>query len=844
MRLDVAGAAVPTWNNRRRNWAPAVLCVLYLYVMRLLNGAWFSLPGLLLPLLFVAGVIIAASLSRPIAGPAYRWQVPIASLPIAGVGLLAAIVYGLSARSGNWLSDIAAWVMLAALFVLLLALDYALTHRQGGGLGLRPGTVTRLPALPRWLVAGSLALLAGALVAALAQIEARFSEEEFYAAVEALALAGLWLLLRAAVPPPGKGAPAMLVRVNGRWLVGGLLLGSGLIAALTLVRYRASFYPTEAPPFDGISASAPFVCGTVPAAADTYAPAATFDGLLGQVAEWPLQGPPELGLLALGSSEQSWANEFRESLLGEARAGRFTAPAGSVKFGQYEAALRAYYYPRVRSAFPELFSAAEQQELAEWFAAINQRAMSVEWVDWMYALALDYQPRGPYENQENGAGLLALLQAHGLSAPSLALANRDYLAADVRGWPARFRNSDDALVYQPEWLHNAYFLSLLAGQNSPLNQRLSFEWLLLQALPDGASLGYNHVFNYDFTGIASLGARLLGDERLAWLAGRSLAYAQAHDSGLAATPGAEEPLTVTGQSPVEGSCLLYGESGAPTQDGHLGPDKIVMRDGWEMDSSYLLLNLRFTGWHRYKATGAVSLVYQAGPLVVEEMSGSNSAWLPAGRQLFRDKRVPRQNLNGLLVARSGLGGALYQLAGLGTKWGQDPPHYAQVEQFDTGPVSDVGRVVLRGWRGWQHEREVRLYHQGPILVLDNASGPAGRSAALTWHFAAGADTGGPQFGPWQALVPLRLQLRTGAQPAQAVVVPLVPGVVTLRPGAPDTEESVLFHFEPQDKGALAAATIFLTREWESAEVEAVETDAGIELTIDNGTDRIQVLIER
>jgi len=90
-------------------------------------------------------------------------------------------------------------------------------------------------------------------------------------------------------------------------------------------------------------------------------------------------------------------------------------------------------------------------------------------------------PKGLHENQENDAGL-----------PALSPANRAYLARNRRGWTARFRVTDDALVYQPEWIDNAYFQSLYAGEPLSTNARLSFEWLLLQALPDGAPLRYNN----------------------------------------------------------------------------------------------------------------------------------------------------------------------------------------------------------------------------------------------------------------------------------------------------------------------------------------------------------------
>ena len=439
-------------------------------------------------------------------------------------------------------------------------------------------------------------------------------------------------------------------------------------------------------------------------------------------------------MLALGTGERRWAKAFRESLLNEVTEKRYTTPAHSVKSVQYEAALRAYYYPRVREAFPGLFSEEEVEFIRAWFAAINRRALTVEWVDLMYGLAFSKWPEGPYENQENGAGLLALLEAEGLADPELSAANQNYLARNRRGWAVRFRVTDDAIIYQPEWIHNAYFQSLYTGELPDENGRLSFEWLLLQALPDGSPLRYNHPGRGPLAGIAYLEAELFRDPRLVWLAGRAAAELAQGGAYLYAQPGVEKPVALEGHSPTAGSCLIFGDSGLPNQEGPLAPDKIVFRDGWTPDSTYLLLNLRFTGWHRYKATGTITLVYQGGSLAADVLDGDRFRWLPEGRSLFRDKRIPRESLNGLVVEKTGMAAVLYELTGVGGPWAQDPPYYAEVVAFDTGDELDWAHTRLTGWRGWRHDRWVYFYHNGgPIVVVDEAEGPPGSRAALAWH---------------------------------------------------------------------------------------------------------------
>ncbi|MDE3092043.1 MAG: hypothetical protein KGJ80_21935, partial [Chloroflexota bacterium] len=389
--------------------------------------------------------------------------------------------------------------------------------------------------------------------------------------------------------------------------------------------------------------------------------------------------------------------------------------------------------PRVRVAFPNLFTPEEESRILNWFASVNRRAQTVEWTDWAYALAFSKLPEGPYENQENGAGLLALLELGNLGQPELKTVNRDYLMRNPRGWNARFRNTDDALIYQPEWINNALFQSLYDHQTPTALRRLAFKWLELQALPDGAELGYNYPSTTSQAGVAYLGALLEQDPQYIWLAGRALDNLDQSNGSIFAQPGVEHAIDMAGRSPQEGSCLMYGDSGLPNQAGPLAPDKIVFRDGWSSDSMYALLNLRFTGWHRYKATNTLTLVYKGAPLIVDEQQGSAFDWLPTGRSLFRDKRIPRENLNGLVIENTGMSAVLYTLTGVGSPWAQDPPYYVSVERFETDGDKDISTTVLDDWQGWRHARTIYFYHHGPIIVFDDASGKAGDQAAMIWH---------------------------------------------------------------------------------------------------------------
>jgi len=775
-------------------WGLSTGLAAYLEGLRLVVGADFSWGGLAVRWAFVAGLLLVRRWTHPhrVRGALTLWPWP--GVLSAGVGAGAALVYAVN--GATW----AAWVVLGALYLLILGLDAVLA----GGRGFFGRGVSR----------GLLALIGGTAPVCVAQIESHFADEEFFVALQALALSLFCFLLLAAQGLLSKRKPALPRRglcLDRRWLT--LLLALLAFAGLcvTVRAYQRSFYPAEAPTYEGISAETPFLCGEVSQDPQTYDGMEVFQRLLAQVESNPNKGPLEYGMLTLGTGKQQWAQAFRESILSEVSEGRFTTPANSVKSVQYEAALRAYYLPRVRTAFPGLFSDDDWALLREWFADVNRRALTVEWVDWMYALAFTKWPEGPYENQENGAGLLSLLEAGELTTADLSSANQDYLERNRRGWIARFRNSDDVFIYQVAWINNAYFQSFYTREAPENNAQLSFDWLLLQALPDGAPLQYNHPARSSLASFSYLGARLLVDPRHIWLAGRALADSTARGIYPFAQPGVEQPIRLVGHSPIQGSCLLYGDSGLPNQVGPLAPDKIVLRDGWSKDSAYLLLNLRFTGWHRYKATNTVTLLYQNGALAADALDGERFAWLPVGRSVFRDKRIPRENLNGLLVERSGMSAVLYALAGVGGPWAQDPPRYAEVVAFETGKELDWAHTRLANWRGWQHDRWIYLYHDGgPIVVVDEAEGPPGGQAALVWHLTGEGTVEDHRIG-----------LRGGDELAEVSLMPLIPEG-HMETVSVDSGLRVVY-YAPAN-GRMRVVTLFLLGEWAGAEAQFYEEE--------------------
>jgi hypothetical protein len=305
-----------------------------------------------------------------------------------------------------------------------------------------------------------------------------------------------------------------------------------------------------------------------------------------------------------------------------------------------------------------------------------------------------------------------------------------------------------------------------------------------------------------------LGAALTGDERYLWAAAQMQQLLLQEDRHIYSQPGLEAAPNLMAQQPREGSCLLYGNAGLPNQPGILAPDKIIFRDGWRLytDSHYLLLNLRFTGWHGYKATNTISVVARDGETIISDKPNPQPwAWVPAGRQKFRDKRIARSQTNGLLIPLSGISQVVHTLTGIGEAWAHDPPFYANVERFTTLPRFDSSQTSLENWRGWQHKRTIYFIHQGPILVVDRAqTNNQTHQAALAWNLEVTLQRRGSELwlGDEMRLVSTTSSAKEIGQ--QAIL----------------TEEKGRIQIEGRQAGDLDHLTGLLPKEWGEGMYEA------------------------
>jgi hypothetical protein len=735
--------------------------------------------------------------------------------------LLGTVVFGVLYRITE--NTFLAWIILGGVFGTLLGLATTLST----------GSSSRKFVPIQFFFA----LAAGLIPVSIEQIETRFSSEEFFAALVSLELIIFWGILSLThnqlKPPfvwPIKYCKSRLSRTHITLV---LQIFSIIGLFFVIKAYQTSFYPSSAPGFPGISQETPFICGSVAPSTSEYEGEEVFRRLVYRIESKPQKASPAHGMLALTTGNGYWAQVFRSSLLEEANQNKFTDASGSVKYDQFLASRRAYYYSRVRDAYPGLFRAEDQKIIQNWFAEINRRVLTVEWVDYFYGVAYKNLPQGPYINQETGSGLLSLLENSSLGDPHLSTQNQGYLAENIQGWSTGFRVTDDAAIYQTEWIENALFQSLYSGIDETENMARSFEWIKLLAPPDGSPIKFNHIRPIKIADISYLGVVLLRDPELVWLAGRSLDYLENNDIFLSARPGSERGTSINGKSPTSGSCLVFGNSGVPNQVGPLAPDKIVFRSGWETDDVYMLMNLRFTGWHRYKATNNIIQIYHNGPLLVENSNEIRIDWLPKGRSLFRDKRIPRENLNGLVIEKRGISRVLHDLTGIGSIYTQDPPYYAEVTRFETDGEFDISTSKFSNWHGWAHERTVYFHPDGVIVIHDSVEGDTNITNGLVWHF-----NGGHQFSKNQ------IHFSNGKHQnsfAKAIFLPLDNSAVDFQTTLINEQHHIL-RVQSNNHGekSYQTATILLLDEWSDAQTNITRHEGQniIEVRIGNLSHKI------
>lgn len=627
-------------------------------------------------------------------------------------------------------NETSGWLFLYAFYTFLILISESLSNQ---------------PSRLRWFARFLLIAASGIIPVLLNQILIHFSEEEFYTALFVLFFSIFWFLLWFCyhifirkLPPTINLSAFSSVSFSPKTAILLIAISMSAVLIYASLAYQNSFFPKTVEEFSkDVSEGNPFICETL----TNQEQSEIITGLDVQeryaknIASKKDLKTIDYGFLATYYQTEAFLSSFKEHLLLDAKSGLYTTPPGSVKWDQWEASQILYYYLQIREIEPALFDSQETIFVDSWISAINKRAQKVGWVDWMYGLAFSHKPVGAYLNQDIGAGLYAILNQIPHLDAMLYSRNSNFLVQNERGWENSFRVTDDAISYQPVWITNSFFQSLISEQSNKTNQSLSFEWIKAQALPNGDLQTYNFPGKISVAPITLFGANLLEDGSLLWISNKSM-DTLGDSYSLPVQIGTEKVLSqnLIATMPDLGTCLLYGNSGLPEQKGPLAPDKIIFRNGWGEDDLYISLNLRFTGWHRYKASNSVSLIYAGTSLVEEQHTQEPISWLPIGRALVRDKRIPIEQLNTLLIPRTGLDAVLNTLISIFGPYAQDPPFYAEVQDFETSESYDHSTTQVKDWHGWTFTRSVHFFQDGPVFIIDNAISKKPKSAKINWHF--------------------------------------------------------------------------------------------------------------
>jgi hypothetical protein len=274
----------------------------------------------------------------------------------------------------------------------------------------------------------------------------------------------------------------------------------------------------------------------------------------------------------------------------------------------------------------------------------------------------------------------------------------------------------------PETLDNIY-------------SKQSFDWLLKQWPPSGGPLGYNPDVCTILPDVFLLGANLHSSPEFRWLGEKSLAYARKNKIEL---NGLREGFQFFKQeaptrTPTIDSTYIEAPGNLvqfPTEN---RPDKIVFRSGWKDDSLYALLNLRYDGFHGYKATNAIASLHYGVPFIVEDLVKISRKYLPKGRARERDDNIGRHRLNGFYIEEPLLNQVLNKIDVLRTRWFQTLPRYTKTNQFHNYNIFDYSRTDIIDWSGWSNYRTCLLVGDAYFAVFDFNKGNFAKQHSIIWH---------------------------------------------------------------------------------------------------------------
>jgi len=455
------------------------------------------------------------------------------------------------------------------------------------------------------------------------------------------------------------------------------------------------------------------------------------------------EGVIKNGLLYLITNDSIYGESFKKQLINEMNSSKLIDQTLTHKGGQYLMGMKAFYFNEVSNFNPHLFSNKEKEFIQKQFEnSVNQIFQPIL-IDYVYSKVFGKKLDGVYYNQEIGLGSLSIISKV-IRNDTQIKQIREYVLENANGWSTNFRNVDDSEFYHHLWLNNAYLMyySFPEMFNNRRNINMSFDWLLAIYPPKGYPPMINSYSPTAYLDSIIIGEKLTKNPSYRWLLLETIErFKEELDRNEQIESakfflGTRYIMELEGKSaitPNYGSCLIFGKTGSVNNPSGLSIDKIALRDGWGDDSLFILLNLRYTGWHRYKSTNSIIQVVYNEPIIVEDIISKKDYWLPKGRWIYRDKKIDRERLNGALIKKRGIDLFIHNLFGFESEWNQNLPHLSELIFFKSSAEVDESRTKIQ-YANWNHTRDIKLFKKKFILVFDYLeSNNLNNKNGISWH---------------------------------------------------------------------------------------------------------------
>ena len=433
--------------------------------------------------------------------------------------------------------------------------------------------------------------------------------------------------------------------------------------------------------------------------------------------------------------------------------------------------------------FEKICTREERETIERWF---YQRGRYM-WQDRDKNLWVSFRP---YCNQDIGVGINALT-AEVIKETDLELSEKLFQLADERlmGWEEKNGNPDDTVYYNPIFALSLYFYAKYRKREDLFqleNCKTTFESMLQQQPGTGMATNYNWTQCGTSPMMMALAAHLFQDGRYKWMAEKQLyerlhqrnerqkytirnisddiIEEQYHGNGQEDIRGLVreeikrtnserydhvwEGLTDTvfhlwffwedglaAVKPEEGSNLLKKTAGNGRwsyEPEPILPEKVVLRDGWEDDSLFVLMNL--WGDRNSPKSPTTAHRYPASNEILSIVFGEQFA-VPNNDQVSRDWSIIRKDMNAFNLCREGkwLNPLHNQKAPESDRPQTNWMTNAKLQFFECGEAVDASKSTLFDYFGWTSERTMILCKGKYLVVFDQAEGAVSETGGVWWH---------------------------------------------------------------------------------------------------------------